>query len=230
MQATAPDDLHDNLDLLMRERRSIRGFLDRPVPDDLMQRVFATAQLAPSNCNVQPWVVHVVSGDAATRMRDALHAVAASGASMTPDFPLTGGYPGAYRTRQIDAAKALFQATGVARDDVAARTASFLRNFRFFDAPHAAFLFLPEWGGMREAADCGMYAQSLMLALTANGLASCAQGALSHYAQTVHRELGVPDDMRLLFGIAFGFEDDTHPANATRTVREDVGSAIRFHG
>ncbi|MGE4322718.1 MAG: nitroreductase [Sphingobium sp.] len=229
MQVPFPDEAHTMHDHLMRERRSIRGFLDRPVPDDLMRRIFATAQLAPSNCNVQPWVVHVVSGAAAGRMRAALHDTAAAGAPLTPDYPLTPTYPGAYRTRQVDAAKALFQATGVARDDVAARTDSFLRNFRFFDAPHAAFLFLPEWGGMREAADCGMYAQSLMLALTANGLASCAQGALSHYARTVHQELGVADDLRLLFGIAFGYADDTHPANATRTVREDVGAAINFH-
>lgn len=208
------------LEQLLRERRSVRGFRADPVPDALIDRVFDLAQLAPSNCNVQPWVSHVVSGAAAERMRHALHEAARTGEKMTPDFPLTGAYPGEYRTRQVDAAKALFAATGVARDDVAARTESFLRNFRFFDAPHAVFLFLPEWAGMREAADCGMFAQSLMLALTANGLASCAQGALSHHAAIVHRELGVDPSLKLLFGIAFGYEDAAHPANTARTVRE----------
>lgn len=205
---------------LLRARRSVRGFRPDPVPAEVIAEVLATAQLAPSNCNVQPWVAHVVSGEAAERMRAALHDAAKGGTAMTPDFPLTGGYPGGYRTRQVDAAKALFAATGVARDDVAARTESFLRNFRFFDAPHALFLFVPEWAGMREAADCGMYAQSFMLALTANGLASCAQGALSHHAEIVHRELGVGEDQKLLFGIAFGYEDAAHPANAARTVRD----------
>ena len=208
------------LEQLLRERRSVRGFRADPVPAALIDRVFDMAQLAPSNCNVQPWVSHVVSGAAAERMRHALHEAARTGEKMTPDFPLTGAYPGEYRTRQVDAAKALFAATGVARDDVAARTESFLRNFRFFDAPHAVFLFLPAWAGMREAADCGMFAQSLMLALTANGLASCAQGALSHHAAIVHRELGVDPELKLLFGIAFGYEDADHPANAARTVRE----------
>lgn len=214
---------------IMRERRSIRGFLPDPVPRPLLRDIFATAQLAPSNCNVQPWVVHVVSGDSAQRLGAVLHERAVSRAKAAPDFPLTDAYPGDYRTRQIEAAKALFAATGVERHDTAARVESFLRNFRFFDAPHAAFIFLPEWAGMREAADVGMYVQSLMLALTANGLASCAQGALSHYADAVHRELAVGPELRLLFGLAFGYPDPAHPANETRTTRVPVEDAVVFH-
>jgi nitroreductase len=219
----------ETLDTLMHERRSVRGFDEQPIAPDVLRTIFATAQQSPSNCNVQPWVVHVVSGNAAERMRVTLHERAKSGAEPSPDFPLTGGYPGEYRTRQISAAKALFAATGVAREDVAARTDSFLRNFRFFDAPHAAFIFMPSWAGMREAADCGMYAQSLMLALTAQGFASCAQGALSHYADVVREQLSVPDDLLLLFGLAFGREDTAHPANTTRTVREPIDRATVFH-
>lgn len=223
MQATierVTGDDSETLDRLLRERRSVRGFRRDPVPAELLERVLAMAQLAPSNCNVQPWTAHVVSGEAAERMRGVLHEAAKSGTAMTPDFPLTGAYPGHYRGRQIDAAKSLFAATNVAREDVAARTESFLRNFRFFDAPHAMFLFIPVWAGMREAADCGMYAQSFMLALVANGLASCAQGALSHHAAIVHRELGVGEEQKLLFGIAFGYADEAHPANSARTVRD----------
>lgn len=227
MQATAGK--FETLDELMRARRSVRGFLDCPVAPDLLRDVFATAQQAPSNCNVQPWIVHVVSGASAEKMRTMLHDHVKTGAVPAPDFPLTGGYPGEYRTRQIGAAKALFAATGVAREDVAARTESYLRNFRFFDAPHAAFIFMPRWAGIREAADCGMYAQSLMLALTANGLASCAQGALSHHAGVVRELLGVDDDLLLLFGIAFGYEDASHPANAARTVRAPLDQSSIFH-
>ncbi len=216
-------------DDLMQERRSVRAFLPDPIPKDELDHIFRVAQLAPSNCNVQPWVVHVVSGAEAERMRRALVEVARSEAP-SPDLPLTPPYPGEYRTRQIEAAKALFAATGVERHDTDARAQSFLRNFRFFDAPHAAFIFLPRWSGWREAADCGMFAQSLMLALTAHGFASCAQGALSHYASVVRRELGIGDDLLLLFGIAFGREDASHPANDTRTTRAPLSDAVTFHG
>src|ERR1700759_4197804 len=90
---------------LMAQRRSVRGFSQRPVPQSVLDRVFTLAALAPSNCNVQPWVVHVVSGDATARMSAALYETANSGAVPTPDFPLTGPYPNEYRGRQIGAAK-----------------------------------------------------------------------------------------------------------------------------
>jgi len=147
----------------------------------------------------------------------------------TPDFPLTEKYPGEYRQRQIGAAVALFEATGVARDDKMARLQSMLRNFALFDAPHALFLFMPDWAGWREAADCGMYAQSLMLAMAAHGVGSCAQGALSHYAAFVREQLGIDPSLKLLFGMSFGFEDVAHPANRARTDRASVAEAITFH-
>src|SRR5690348_8450809 len=125
---------------LLHDRRSVRGFRPEPIDGDLIHRVFTLAQQAPSNCNIQPWVVHVVSGSAAERMREALHATARADRAPKPDFPITPGYPGVYRERQVGAAKALFAATGVARHDLAARRESHLRNFRFFDAPHAAFV------------------------------------------------------------------------------------------
>src|SRR3546814_2841810 len=84
----------------------------RPIPAPLLTRVFELAQLAPSNVNAQPWRVDVLSGGAAERMRNALLHEAGSGAGETPDYPITVVRPGEYRTRQIDAAKALFSATG----------------------------------------------------------------------------------------------------------------------
>lgn len=217
------------LSSLFSARRSVRGYRPDTVDRELLLRIFAQAQSAPSNCNVQPWVVHVVSGAAANRVSDALFAAASGGAPISPDFPLTGAYSGIWRDRQIEAAKTLFAATGVARHDIAARTSSMLRNFSFFGAPHAAFLLMPEWAGYREAVDCGIYAQSLMLSLTAHGLASCAQGALSHYANVVHEQLGIGPDLRLLIGIAFGYPDDSHPANRTATTRVPVEDAVCFH-
>ena len=219
----------DLLDRLLNERRSVRGFRPDPVPADTLHRVFSIAQQAPSNCNVQPWMVHVVFDASAKDLSDRLVERVSAGVAPCPDVPLTMGYEGEYRTRQIDAAKALFAATGVAREDTDARFESFLRNYRFFGAPHAAFVFMPAWAGMREAADCGMYAQSLMLAMTAHGIGSCAQGALSHYADIVHDALGVGADMLLLFGIAFGYEDPDHPANAARTGRAALEVSTRFH-
>ena len=46
----------------MIQRRSVRGFTDKPVPKAVMDEVFSLAQHSPSNCNIQPWKVWVASG------------------------------------------------------------------------------------------------------------------------------------------------------------------------
>lgn len=40
---------------IMRQRRSIRFFSDRPVPRDVIENIVATAGTAPSGANKQPW-------------------------------------------------------------------------------------------------------------------------------------------------------------------------------
>jgi nitroreductase len=211
------------------ERRSVRAFLPDPVQPELLRAVFETAQRAPSNCNVQPWVVHVVSGEALAGLARALRERAASGCAIEPDFPLTGAYPGVYRERQIASAKAYFSAAGVERHAIEARQALALRNFTFFGAPHAAFMFMPDWAGWREAADVGMYAQSLMLALHGHGLGSCAQGALGHYANVVHEMLAVPTSLRLLFGLSFGYPHAESAVARVHTDRAPVEVNHIFH-
>lgn len=213
---------------IVATRRSVRAFLPDEVPVDTIERIFAIAGQAPSNCNAQPWVAHVVTGPALHRVRTALIEAAEIG-EIDPDIPLTNRYVDQYKTRRISAAVTLFEATGVGRDDKAARHRSYMRNYELFDAPHAVFLYMSRNFGLREAADVGMYAQTLMLALTAHGLGSCAQGAISHYGGVLRRELGVPDDLMCLFGISFGYPDENHPSAAARTDRAPLTDMMILH-
>jgi nitroreductase len=217
------------VDDAIRARRSVRGFLPDEVPDALLREVFALAQRTPSNCNVQPWMPHVVSGAALRRLRDDLVAAGQARRPHHADWPADGRFEGIHRARQVDAAVQLYGAMGVARDDLAGRHAAYVRNHAFFGAPHAVFVFMPHPFDTREAADIGMYAQTLMLALTARGIASCAQGALGLYPDIVRRHLGLPPSLRLLFGISFGYEDPGAPANAARVGRAPLEEAVVFH-
>lgn len=213
----------------IRSRRSVRGFLPKEVPQDTLRAIFTLAQCAPSNCNTQPWVVHVVSGAACDTLRLRLGQAALDPAAHAPDFHYDGRYDGAYRDRQHDAAAQLHRAMEIARDDKSGRARSFLRNFSFFDAPHAVFIFLPEPFGLREATDCGMYAQTLMLAMAAHNVASCPQTSLSFHPPIVREALGVGETLRLLFGISFGYEDPSAKANACRVGRAELDHAVSFH-
>lgn len=214
---------------VIRARRSVRGYLSTEVPEATLREVFALAQHAPSNCNTQPWIVHAVQGDKADLLRQRLRAAATDPRQHQPDFPYDGRYDGIYKERQFDAAMRLYGAMGIAREDKAGRAEGFLRNYEFFGAPHAAFIFLPEPFGLREAIDCGMYAQTLMLALASQGIASCPQTALGLQAPLVRELLGVPPEHKLLFGISFGYEDVRETANRCRVGRSELDRAVIFH-
>ncbi|MFT6163786.1 MAG: nitroreductase [Zhongshania aliphaticivorans] len=213
---------------VVHQRRSVRSFLPAPVDRAILEAVFATAQQAPSNCNTQPWQVAVASGESIERLRNKIPQAFNSGA-WTMDFPYDGKYPGVYKDRQYAAAATLYGAMGISRDDKPARNEQFSKNFTFFGAPHVAFLFLPEGFGLREAADLGMYAQTLMLSLTAHGLASCPQTALSFNCDLVREELGIDPSNKLLFGLSFGYEDTSDPVNSCRTERAALADCVRFY-
>ena len=217
------------LDEAIRVRRSVRGFLPTEVPADKLREVFELAQCSPSNCNVQPWLPHVVSGLALQRLREALGEAGETDRAIESDWPADGIYRGVYRERQVGAARALYGAMGVERHDTVRRRAAYLRNHAFFGAPHAVFIFMQRPFDAREITDVGMYAQTLMLLLTSRGIGSCAQGALGLYPPIVREHLGLPEDHRLMFGISFGYEDPLDPANAARTTRVPLPEAVRFH-
>jgi len=212
----------------IRDRRSVRAFLPREVSETTLREVFALAQQAPSNCNTQPWTVQVVSGELCDRLRERLTVACTYPSQHRPDFPYDGRYCGVYQARQHDAAAQLYGAMGIARDDKASRGRAMQANFAFFGAPHVAFICLPEPFGLREAADCGIYLQTLMLLLTGQGLASCPQAALSFHAPVVREVLGLAEDMRILFGLSFGYEDPDAPANRCRVGRAAVEAAVSF--
>src|SRR5271157_2647769 len=108
-----------SVDESIRRRRSVRGFLPDEVPEMTIREVFELAQCAPSNCNVQPWTPHVVSGAKLKTLRETLVAAGMRDQSIDPDWPADGKFAGVHRERQVDAAQKLYGAMGVDRRDLA---------------------------------------------------------------------------------------------------------------
>jgi nitroreductase len=61
-------------------------------------------------------------------------------------------------------------------------------------------------------------------------VASCAQGALSLWPDLVRAACGLAPGPQLIMGIAFGYEDEAHPANAARTDRAGLDEIVTHHG
>lgn len=212
----------------IRTRRSVRGFLDKPVPDAVIKNIFELAQQAPSNCNIMPWKVYVASGAKRDQISSELVEAVKSGQKPNPEFPETPKHEGEYRRRQVDCAVELYNNMGIARDDKAGRLRAMLRNHELFDAPHIAFVCMEKHFDVSVAVDVGMYAQNLMLAMTAHGLGSCAMGSMRHYPDIPKGILEIPDHHGILFGISFGYEDDSVPANKTRIIKDDISHSVFF--
>jgi nitroreductase len=213
---------------LLRQRRSCRAFLPTALCSEALAELLAPALRAPSNCNTQPWFLHVASGEALERLRRRLPADFQAG-RVSLDFPYEGKYEGVFKERQYASAQALYTAMGIAREDRDARQLAFMRNFIFFDAPHVAFFYLPEGFSEREACDLGMFAQSVMLLIDAAGMRSCPQTALGFLADSVREELNVPEPQRLMFGLSFGYASPDADANRCETDRADASDLIQFH-
>ena len=58
------------------QRRSLRGFLDKPVDREIIERILFLAGRAPSGTNMQPWRGHVMTGEALKRFGKGLLAAA----------------------------------------------------------------------------------------------------------------------------------------------------------
>jgi nitroreductase len=209
-------------------RHSVRGYLEKEVPQDVMNRIFEIAQQAPSNCNVQPWKVYVASGELKERLRRKMVEATAGGVMPNPDYPYRGDFQDEYRIRQVECAVALYSKMGISRGDKEGRMRAVLRNFEFFDAPHIAFLGMNPAFGTTVAIDVGMFAQSLMLTMVAFGLHSCPMGTMRNYPDMVREAFQIEDGTKILFGISFGYEDPDVVANETRTTRDDISANIVF--
>jgi hypothetical protein len=209
-------------------RRSVRGFVRRPVPREVLERLFARAQRAPSWCNIQPWRVWMVTGPARERLVEALGDAARSGVAPHPELGFPPEYREPYGTHRKECGKALYQAMGIERHDTAARWDAWLRNFEAFGAPHVAMVGIDRSFGAYAALDVGCWLQTLLLLLTEEGIATCPQASLAAFPDVVRRVLPIPDEITLLFGIALGYEDAEVPANRCRTTRSDLAHNVTF--
>lgn len=216
------------LEELLRNRRSIRGFRSTPVPDDVLHTIFQLGQLAPSNCNVQPWRTFVASGASKDRLRLALTTQVRNQVPSNPDYPYNDRFEDPYRGHQVRCAIALFKEMGIERDDKEGRARANLRNYEFFDAPHVAFIGMHRAFREPVAIDIGIYLQSLMLAMTAYGIGCCAQGSLRNYPDIVREEFGISKDISILVGLSFGYEDVDVDANRVRMPRAPLADNVTF--
>jgi nitroreductase len=182
-----------DLDQAIRERHSTRMFLPhQPVPRVLMDEALALAQCAPSNSNIQPWHMVFASGPS----RDRLVAALLHEAKRRP--PNIPPLPEAFQHYRRELGAQVYGAMGIPIEDKARHDAAVLRNWEFFRAPLAGIVCMHRDLGLADALSVGMYLQTLLLALTEQGLGTCVEVSIAGYPEIVRAQLAIPAELSIL--------------------------------
>lgn len=211
-------------------RRAVRAFSDEPVPRKVLERVLTAATRAPSSGNLQPWRVYVVTGEPLAELKQ--HATSRALAGEVGDEREYPMYPDELTSPYLDrfsaAAAQRYAALGIERDDPDRPRKIAALNSQAFGAPVVLFCYLDRAMGPGQWGDAGMYLQTVMLLLRAEGLHSCPQVMWTMFRKTVSRTVGADDELVLFCGISVGFEKEGVPR--LRTARADMRETVSFVG
>ncbi|MFW5641086.1 MAG: nitroreductase [Thermodesulfobacteriota bacterium] len=213
----------------LQKRHSTRAFLTKAVETEKIQRILDLARHAPSGTNTQPWNVAVVTRDKKRRLEKRMEDAFRRGEKGRMDYAYyPENWEDPYKTRRKACGLQLYTTLGITRNDKERQMDQWVANYRAFDAPVALFFFLDPVMETGSFMDYGIFLQSIMLAAVEEGLATCPQAALGEYPWIVKNELGYPEELILVCGMAMGYEDTEAMVNQYRTPREEVDGFVRF--
>jgi len=163
---------------LLVERRSIRDFLEKPVPTELVKELIREATLAPSSSNKQPWEFIVVNDrELIRRLSD-------------------------------ESKKNLLADMAARPDSSAGSYGSILKNEAFnvfYNAPCLVIIVGPV-GVYSTSVDCALAAAYFMLAAANRGLGTCWVNLGSQIREEkLKKEIGLPGGHTIVAPVIVGW-------------------------
>ncbi len=213
----------------LKQRKSVRSYLDKPVEEEKIKAILDAARHAPSGVNTQPWQVAVVTGDTKKILQEKIESTFRGGDKGKADYPY---YPTEwaepFTSRRRQCGLLMYKTLEIKREDKQRQMDQWAANYRAFDAPVMLLFFMD--GRMQTGSflDYGMFLQSIMLEAVEQGLATCAQASIVDYPEIIKTTLAYPEDSICVAGMALGYEDTDALVNSYRTPREEVESFTRF--
>lgn len=212
-------------------RNSVRAYLEKEIPQDVLQRVIETACKSPSWSNTQPVKVHVVTGEKKRRISAKMVEAAKNGEPIHPDIPLppNESWPDEMLLRMQEHARERSKFVNIKREDKEKRFQFQLKMYEFFDAPVALFFTLhrdlPNWSLL----DVGFAMQNVMIAANMEGLGTCPQVSAVYYPDIVREVLGLDETVKIIVGMAIGYPDTNASINQYRAKRRPVDEMVFWH-
>ena len=209
----------------IRERKSIRAFKPEPVPRGIIEQVLKLAVCAPSAINLQPCEFVVVAGEEKERLsRTLLKAYKEKQISCKPATvkPL----PEVYRQRGIANNKAM--EPYVAPTGLPFKQFTNEGSFSFYGAPVAILLCIDDCFSRAHLVDIGISLGYLLLSAHYYGLSTCPIGLIAAYQDEIKEALNIPENKRVVNGVALGYADRDNPVTGFKSAREDLDKLVRW--
>jgi len=220
------------VDEAITSRRSIRAYLPKPVPRVLIEEILHVAGRAPSGTNTQPWLVHVLTGEAKAALSRDIMAAFEDPESRALHTEAYRYYPAEWRSPYIDRRRKvgwdLYGLLGIGKSDKARMQVQHAKNYDFFGAPVGLMFSIDKVMELGSWLDYGMFLQSVMVAARARGLDTCPQAAFTPFHRIIGQHLGLREDQTLVCGMSLGYADPAAVENSLVTEREPVANLARF--
>ncbi|MBI5700798.1 nitroreductase [Candidatus Saganbacteria bacterium] len=165
-------------------RRAIRSFLDKPIPEDLIQEIINAGNMTPSGSNMQPWRFVVVQDKS---FREKLVKAA---------MPKYKNY--------MEAASDAFKERRKKVDEVTTDSI-------YYSAP--LIIFVIGTKGITVDLDCPMVCENMMLAARSLDIGSCwvLFGSFPVNDEEIKKALELKDGEKVYGPIIFGYPKDGFP-------------------
>lgn len=213
----------------IRSRRSVRGFLPDPVPEETVRHILELASNAPSMTNTQPWRVYVLTGAARERLSREILAAHGRGEHPDMEYPY---YPKVWKAPYLDRRRqigwALYGILGIKKGEFEKTKVQHGKNYTFFGAPVGMIFTLDRDLQAGSFLDLGMFLENIMIGARGYGLDTCPQAAFGNYHAIIRSQLPITEDEIVVCGMALGRKDPDEPANALVPEREQVSGFATF--
>lgn len=220
------------VDEAIASRRSLRAYLDKPVPQELVEHILDIAARAPSGTNMQPWKVYAVAGEAKDRLAKALVADFLSGAPRQHEkyayYPSPFFEP--YLARRRKVGWDLYTLIGIARGENEKMKAFHARNYEFFGAPVGLIFTIDRRLEPGSWLDHGMFLENIMIAARGHGLDTCPQASFPPHHKVIRQHLPLDPEEMVTCGMSLGYADPEALENQLMTERVPAKEFTLFQG
>ena len=210
-------------------RRSVRKFLKKDVPEELIKEVLTDSQWAPSWGNTQPWEVMVITGAPLEEFKQKNKEALFSGIKPKPEIQMPEVFPSRLKHRYVDVGKRVLKSLSIDREDLDARLKYYGDMFYLFDAP-VLVLFLLRKDVLLEYAmlDVGLYLQTLLLSAHDKALGGIVLAASVNYPDILRSLFPIDADKTIVMGTALGWPDHKAPVNCFERQRASLDDTVTW--